>query len=277
MSTHTISAQSNKTTSANGSPTGKLGIGDAALEFRQTHLVTSLLVSIALLVVANWLILSYRRVSLEGQKHREEMSIKRQGLYSKAPLQTSVGIQAPDEDLLCASISPYTLYKSRIPRWSFAKIRFWWGSAARLEIERLKAETEKWNTKTEKWRTEDEKWKTKTEKWRTEDEKWKTKTKKWWAETDKWRAETRAETDKWWAETDKWRAETRAETDKWRAETRAETDKWWAETDKWRAETRAETNKWRAETRAETDKWWAETDKWWAETDKWWAERKMED
>ena len=142
---HTTDTQPNKTTDANASPTGKLGIGDAAFEFRQTNLATGLLGSIVVLVVINWLILSHRRVNLERRNHREEMSIKRLEIYSKSHPQTSAGIKSPDEDLLRAGISPYTLYESRMPQWSFAKLRLWWGSTGRIEseaeIERLKAET----------------------------------------------------------------------------------------------------------------------------------------
>ncbi|KAF8436765.1 hypothetical protein BGX38DRAFT_1213516 [Terfezia claveryi] len=161
-SSHITDTQPNKTTDTNESLTGKLGIGNAALEFSQTHLVTSLLATVALLVVFNWLFLSHRRISLEGQNHREEMSVRRLELYSKTHPQTSVGIRTPDEDLLRAGISPYTLYENRMPQWSFAKLRLWWGSTDRIEIEQLKAETERLKVEYERLKGETERLKAET-------------------------------------------------------------------------------------------------------------------
>ncbi|KAF8422327.1 hypothetical protein BGX38DRAFT_1147314 [Terfezia claveryi] len=167
-STHTTNNQPNLTASTNSSITGRLGLGDASFEFQQTNWVFGLLLTIAFVVVINWITITHRRVSLESRNFIEEMSVKRSELYLNTHPENSANMKLTGNDLLRAGISPYTIYESRMPGWTFPKIRLWSGSVDRetteLKLEKVKAEIEKAKAEIEKAKAEIERLKLETAK-----------------------------------------------------------------------------------------------------------------
>ncbi|RPB19058.1 hypothetical protein L211DRAFT_843076 [Terfezia boudieri ATCC MYA-4762] len=94
------------------------------------------------------------------------MSVKRSELYLNTHPENSANMKLTDND------SPYTIYESRMPGWTFPKIRLWSGSVDRetteLTLEKVKAEIEKAKAEIENAKAEIEKAKAEIERLKLE-------------------------------------------------------------------------------------------------------------
>ena len=134
-SIHTTNNQPNLTTSTNSSITSRLGLGDVALEFQQTNWVTGLLVTIAILVVVNWITITHRRVNLESWNHQLKLEIAKVRVQGVGSVDTELKLEL---EKVKAEIEGLKLETAKVSVHGVGLV----DTELKLELEKVKAEIE---------------------------------------------------------------------------------------------------------------------------------------